>query len=83
MNDFLHKVLAYYDLSLKEYEELAAPVTKSDLVDPHAFFNFAPFIARIEKAIKDKETIVIYGDYDADGILATSILKKAFLTATL
>ena len=31
---------------------------------------------RIEKAIADNEKIVIYGDYDCDGILATTILYQ-------
>ena len=31
-------------------------------------------IARIKKAKKNKEKIIVYGDYDADGITGTAIL---------
>ncbi|MDP3888669.1 MAG: single-stranded-DNA-specific exonuclease RecJ [bacterium] len=31
-------------------------------------------VKRIQKAIKDKEKIIIYGDYDTDGICSTGIL---------
>jgi len=34
---------------------------------------------RIEEAIENEEKICIYGDYDCDGILATTILVQAFL----
>lgn len=33
--------------------------------------------ARINKAITDKESIVVYGDYDADGVCATAVLWEA------
>lgn len=36
-------------------------------------------IERIEEAIEMNEKICIYGDYDCDGILATTILVQAFL----
>lgn len=33
-------------------------------------------VARIEQAVENEETIVIYGDYDVDGISATAILYE-------
>lgn len=36
--------------------------------------NLDKSIKRIQKAIKNKEKIIVYGDYDADGICSTAIL---------
>lgn len=37
--------------------------------------------ARIWKAVDERETILVYGDYDVDGITATSILTSALMRA--
>lgn len=34
-------------------------------------------VERIRKAIRNKERIVVYGDYDADGVTATVVMLKA------
>ena len=47
------------------------------LHDPATLPGLPPAAARIARAIADKEPIVIYGDYDVDGITASSILWHA------
>lgn len=46
----------------------------TDLIEPTKMPGIPAAVARIKKAIRDKEKITIYGDYDVDGITATSIL---------
>jgi len=38
--------------------------------------NFRRVVARIKKAIKDKEKIILYGDADLDGVSSVIILKE-------
>lgn len=47
------------------------------LHEPAQLANLPRAAERIAKAIRDREKIVIYGDYDVDGITATAILWHA------
>lgn len=47
-----------------------------DLSDPFSLTGMAQAVKRIELAIKKGEKIIIYGDYDVDGICSTVILKN-------
>ncbi len=53
------------------------PSLKS-LHEPHLIANLRSAADRIAEAIRGGETIVVYGDYDVDGITATAILWHAF-----
>ncbi|PJE66867.1 hypothetical protein COU93_01910 [Candidatus Shapirobacteria bacterium CG10_big_fil_rev_8_21_14_0_10_36_6] len=44
---------------------------------PQIKLNLKPALNLINKAIKNNEKIIIYGDYDVDGITATAILWQA------
>lgn len=47
------------------------------LHDPAAMAGMQKAVERILRAITDREPILIYGDYDVDGTLATVLLKTA------
>ncbi|MDR1917801.1 MAG: single-stranded-DNA-specific exonuclease RecJ, partial [Christensenellaceae bacterium] len=50
------------------------------LHNPYLLKGMGDAIARIKTAIAKKEKVLIIGDYDADGICATAILYKFFLS---
>ena len=50
----------------------------NELIEPEKMPGIKPAVDRIEKAVKDKEKITIYGDYDVDGITSVAILLGLF-----
>ncbi len=46
------------------------------LLDPFKLKGMAEAVAAIEQALTTQEPIVVYGDYDVDGITATSLLYR-------
>jgi len=50
----------------------------SDLQDPFNLYGMDKGIERANKALMSNEKIVIYGDYDVDGITATALLYIVF-----
>lgn len=45
--------------------------------DPYAMLGLQTAVARIQQAIAEKQTVLLYGDYDVDGTLAVVLLKTA------
>jgi single-stranded-DNA-specific exonuclease len=48
-----------------------------DLIDPMLMLGMDVATARIQRAVRSSEPILIYGDYDVDGTTATVLLKTA------
>jgi len=53
----------------------------NDLADPERFTQMSQAVQRIKQAIERDEKIVIYGDYDVDGITSVAILWHCFRLA--
>jgi single-stranded-DNA-specific exonuclease len=46
------------------------------LHDPMQFLSMDKAVARLARAVRDKELVFIHGDYDVDGICSTTILTR-------
>ena len=57
--------------------------TRNDFHDPYLMPDMDIAIERIIKAIKNQEKVIIYGDYDVDGITSITVLKKFLKTCGL
>lgn len=67
------------DRGIDEPEELRAflyPDYEMDTHDPFLYKDMSKAVSRIEFAISQQEPIVIFGDYDADGVTSSTVLFK-------
>lgn len=63
-----------------EYEKLDEYINPKyeDLIDPYLFNDMKKSVDRILKAMEKNENILIFGDYDADGNTAISVIFNFF-----
>ena len=68
-----------YSRGVKNQEALSHFLTPTldDLHDPYLLHDMDKAVERIRRAIEDAEFILIYGDYDADGMTSASIVKES------
>lgn len=60
----------------KEQVDLYLSPTRKDFYNPFLMPDMQKAVDRIINAIKNKEKVIIYGDYDVDGITSTTVLKQ-------
>lgn len=78
-SDFLNQILIKRGLEDKEeIEKFLNPDYDRDILDPFLMRDMEKSCERIYKAIKENQKIVIYADYDCDGIPGAVILSDLF-----
>ncbi|HEV7570460.1 MAG TPA: single-stranded-DNA-specific exonuclease RecJ [Thermoanaerobaculia bacterium] len=74
-NDKLRAIVARRGITTEEeFRRYAAPCIE-DLHDPATIHGIGAACERIERAVRDGETILIYGDYDVDGVTSIVLLQ--------
>ncbi|MGD9677268.1 MAG: single-stranded-DNA-specific exonuclease RecJ [Vulcanibacillus sp.] len=70
------RILAIRGINCKEKITRFFNIDESMLYDPYLFRDMKKAVNRIQIAILKKEKILIYGDYDADGVTSTALLYQ-------
>ena len=74
----LQRLLDYYHLSYEDYLRITSKTSLASFSDGHQFDDINKATNLVKEVIANKGKIIIYGDYDADGIMGISILVKMF-----
>lgn len=76
MEDLLTRILSHYGLNKEDYARYARKASFSSIPTLHGHKGVEEAKSIILQAIEKKEKILVYGDYDTDGIMATSIMTR-------
>lgn len=75
INKLLSTILVNRNIKDEEIEVFLNP-TREHFHNPFLMPDMEKAVQRIIKAIENKEKIIIYGDYDVDGITSITVLKS-------
>lgn len=78
INDYVLAILNNRGINDEEGIERFISPKIEDLYDPYLLPDMAPAVDMIKDYVYSRKKIVIYGDYDTDGITSTSILLNFF-----
>ena len=76
-DSLLDELLALKNLVNKNEIDKFLNPSKKDFITPYAFKDMQKAKERILSAIEKNETILIWGDFDCDGVSSASVLYKA------
>ncbi|HLI23220.1 MAG TPA: single-stranded-DNA-specific exonuclease RecJ [Stellaceae bacterium] len=76
--EIVGRLLACRGVGEEECERFLAPTLRDGLPDPSHLKDMDRAVERLVRAIRDGETIAIFGDYDVDGATSSALLKRFF-----
>lgn len=74
--EILARIIAARGVTLDAAHDFLYPFLRSSLPDPFHLLDMDKAIDRIETAIYNNESIVIFGDYDVDGATSSALIKR-------
>lgn len=76
LNKLLATILVNRNITTEQEIRLFLEPTRKDFHDPFLIEDMEKSVERIIEAIEKQEKVIIYGDYDVDGITSITVLKS-------
>jgi len=76
--EIVSRILASRNIGFNDVESFLNPSIKEQLPNPSSLKDMDKAAERIVKAIENKESIAVFGDYDVDGATSSALLKRFF-----
>src|SRR5579864_5106591 len=76
--EIVARLLAQRGVGAAEAPLFLAPRLRDQLPDPAHLVDMAPAVARLVRAVRERERIAIFGDYDVDGATSAALLLRFF-----
>ena len=80
ISELVARVLAGRGVLPDDAEAFLSPALKTDMPDPLTLTDMAAAIDRLAEAVKRRQSVAIFGDYDVDGATSAALLHD-YLTA--
>ena len=78
--EIVGRLLARRGVGVEDAERFLSPTLRDSLPDPAHLKDMDAAVERLVRAVKDRETIAVFGDYDVDGATSAALLRR-FLEA--
>lgn len=76
LSEIVSRVLAIKQVPPEDVGDFLNPTLKLLLPDPFHLLDMEKAVERICSALSNKESVVIFGDYDVDGATSSAMLKR-------
>jgi len=78
LSDAVSRLLAARDVALDDVPDFLDPTLRKFLPDPSHLKDMDAAVARLVRAVREGERIVVFGDYDVDGATSSALLLRFF-----
>src|SRR5258708_15169707 len=76
--EIVGRLLAQRGIGVEQAPAFLAPRLRDQLPDPAHLIDMATAVERLVRAVRDREKIVVFGDYDVDGATSAALLLRFF-----